>query len=60
MSPWGYVCEGCQTETDEATGETYAVDKERDGVSTDGTAETLAQIHEAKTGHSPTVKEFDS
>lgn len=51
---WKYVCEGCQTEEDTA-GRTVDVDKVRDGLSTEGTAETLASIHETLTGHNPKV-----
>lgn len=50
----GYVCENCQTETDQ-NGETYDVDKERNGVSSREAAETLATIHAVKTGHNPEV-----
>lgn len=50
----GYICEGCQTETD-GEGGTYSVDKERNGVSSRETAETLARIHAIKTGHNPEV-----
>lgn len=52
---WGYVCEGCQTEQDPETGEVYDVDKERNGLSSEGSAHALAQLHRAKSGHRPKI-----
>lgn len=52
---WKFICRGCQTQTDNKTGETYDVDKVRDGLNSKGTAETLKRIHRIKTGHNPEV-----
>lgn len=57
MSEYGYVCENCQTTTDNE-GNVQQVDKIRRGLNTEGTAETLARIHRIKTGHRPEVRRY--
>lgn len=57
MSEYGYVCENCQSTTNDE-GDTVHIDKERRQLNTEGTAETLAKIHEIKTGHSPEVRRY--
>ena len=50
---WGYICRGCQTTTD-SDGNRVPVDKQRNNLSRES-AETLAKIHEIKTGHKPEI-----
>lgn len=54
--PFGYVCVGCQSTTDE-DGRKHAVNKVR-RTRTRGAAEALAKIHGIKTGHSPEVQKW--
>lgn len=52
MAEWGYACLDCPREQEDRPG------KVRRGLNTKGTAETLATIHEVKTGHRTELRNY--